>query len=69
MDAVEYVSAFFLVCIVAVLLSVLLCLPVYWLWNWLVPSIFSLRAISVGEAWGLSILCNLLFKSTVSKKD
>lgn len=38
-------------------------LPVYWLWNWLMPDIFGLKVISFWQALGLTTLCSLLFKS------
>jgi hypothetical protein len=33
---------------------------VMWLWNWLLPSIAGLHAISFGQAVGLLVLCRLL---------
>lgn len=51
------------------LFSLVLSLPVMWLWNWLVPSIFSLREIGWGEAWGLLILSGFLFKSSSSSSS
>jgi len=33
---------------------------IYFLWNWLVPSIFNLRIISFPEAFGLLILFRFL---------
>lgn len=36
---------------------------VMWLWNWLMPALFSLPAISFWQAWGLVILSHILFKS------
>lgn len=57
---------------IAVLVSIIMAYPVKWLWNWLVPSIFSLRTISVTEAWGLGLLIQLLgpkAKTTTEKKD
>lgn len=33
------------------------------LWNWVMVSIFGLPAISFWLAWGLMILCSILFKS------
>lgn len=42
--------------------GLLFAFPVEWLWNTLLPSIFGLRQISLLEAWGLLILCGLLFK-------
>lgn len=39
-------------------------LPVMLLWNWLITSIFNLRRIGFLEAYGLYILCNMLFRQT-----
>lgn len=36
---------------------------VYILWNWLMPSIFSLREISFYEALGLNFLAKMFFQS------
>ena len=33
------------------------------LWNWVMVSIFGLPTISFWLAWGLMILCGILFKS------
>jgi hypothetical protein len=41
--------------------SMLLCFPVQWLWNWLVPGILGLRRISIAEAWGIVVLLQLMF--------
>ena len=32
------------------------------LWNWLMPEIFGLKALSYWQAWGLLILSSILFK-------
>ncbi len=32
------------------------------LWNWLMPEIFGLKEITYWQAWGLFILCSILFK-------
>lgn len=50
--------------LIAMFLGLLLAFPVMWLWNWLIPSMFGLKIINVWEAWGIIVLCNLLFKST-----
>lgn len=50
--------------------GLLLSLPVMWLWNIaLVPAIPGLAQISWLQAWGILVLCNFLFKPTVSSKD
>ena len=38
------------------------------LWNAIMPDIFSLPAIGYWKAMGLFILCNILFKSPITKK-
>ncbi len=35
---------------------------VMWLWNWLMPAIFRLPAISFWQSWGLLLLSSILFK-------
>lgn len=54
-----------------VFLSFLLSLPVMLLWDAVMPQIFTgLHEITWLQAWGLSLLCGLLFKShTTSKKE
>ena len=51
--------------------SVIFCFPVMWLWNWIVPSVFGLGTITWTQAWGLTLLCSLLFKggSSVHTKN
>lgn len=43
-------------------------LAVMLLWNWLMPAIFGVGAISYWEAFGLKILCELFFKTKVNLK-
>ena len=53
-----------------VFFGLLLSLPVMWLWNVaLVPAIPGLAEIGWLQAWGILILCNFLFKPTVSNKS
>jgi len=44
-------------------LGLLTAFPVMWLWNWLMPSLFGLTTLTYWKAWGLMVLCGLLFKS------
>ena len=43
-------------------------IPVYLLWNWLMPQLFGLPVVTFVQAWGLVILVGLLFKESVSTK-
>jgi|JI10StandDraft_1071094.scaffolds.fasta_scaffold1323465_2 hypothetical protein len=53
---------------IAGLIALILSLPVWLLWNWLMPAIFGLTQIKLTQAFGLLILSNLLFKSSVATK-
>ena len=58
-----------LVVLLAVI-ALVLALPTMWLWNWLMPEIFGLKAISFWEALGLNMLCGILFKNgSISKGE
>lgn len=50
-----------------VFISFLLALPVMLLWDAVIPAIFGLPEITWLQAWGLSLLCGLLFKSHITK--
>lgn len=43
--------------------------PVWFLWNLLVPTIFGLTEITIWQAFGLSILCNLLFGNGINTQN
>ncbi|TSC96434.1 MAG: hypothetical protein Athens101426_354 [Parcubacteria group bacterium Athens1014_26] len=44
-------------------------IPTYFLWNWLMPEIFALKAITFWQAWGLVFLSGILFKNSSSSKS
>jgi len=39
------------------------------LWNWLMPNIFGLTAITFWQAWGLVLLAHIFFKSFPHHKE
>ncbi len=45
----------------AVLAIVLIGFVIMGLWNWLMPALFGLKPIGYWQAWGLLILCKILF--------
>ncbi len=49
--------------ILGILFLGLLGLVVMVLWNWLMPEIFGLKRVDYWQAWGLLVLCTILFKS------
>jgi hypothetical protein len=46
-----------------VILAVILALPIMLLWNWLMPTIFGIKKITLLQALGINLLCGFLFKS------
>ena len=54
----------------AVIFGAIIALPVMWLWNGcLVGALTGVQEIGYLQAWGLFILCNILFKSTAKMKE
>lgn len=53
--------------IVYALLGFLTAIPLYFLWNWLMPELFGLSAISYIQAWGLIFVAAILLKSSSGK--
>ncbi|MEO1326534.1 MAG: hypothetical protein AAFV47_07705 [Pseudomonadota bacterium] len=57
---------------VLAVLCLFLAFPTKILWNWLMPAVFSLQEISFAQAFGLLLLCGLLFgekKVDIQMKD
>jgi hypothetical protein len=50
--------------LVPVLFGMILALPVMLLWDALMPTVFGLGTITWLQAWGLLVLCGLLFRNT-----
>ena len=63
--------AFVLVCAFGFAMSLLVALPAMWLWNWLVPSLFSGPAVTYWQTWGVLALLSLVgsaFRSSTTSK-
>ena len=48
-------------------LALFVTVPAWFVWNWLVTDIFSLRTVSLVEMFCLIILTNILFVNNTSK--
>ena len=46
--------------------ALIVSLPVWLLWNWLMPELFGLKTITWIQALGLLMLCGMLFRSSGS---
>ena len=60
----EVIGAVVLAIIVFAVLSVILAIPTFFLWNWLLPVIFGISKISFVQAIGVNLLSGILFKSS-----
>jgi hypothetical protein len=49
--------------------AVIAAIPTYYLWNWLMPELFALKAITFVQAIGLNFMTSILFKSHNSSKS
>lgn len=52
--------------VLSAVLGLVTAIPIYYLWNWLMPKIFGLTVITYWEAWGLYFLAAIIFKSSSS---
>lgn len=56
--------------IFAAIVGLIFSLPIMWLWNGcLVGAVSGVNEISWLQAWGLTVLINLLFKTSISPKE
>ena len=69
-DIIEAIGAFVGVIAVALFISFVLAWPVMMLWNGcFVGAIDGVQEIGWLQAWGLQFLFNILFKTSITKKD
>jgi len=60
----DFAGCIFGLVVVVVVVAIVTLVPalfVFLLWNWLVPAIIGLPAITFWQAWGITILFGLLF--------
>jgi hypothetical protein len=51
------------------IVSLVAAIPTYYLWNWLMPTIFGITKVTFWQAWGINFLTGILFKNTSSSKS
>ncbi len=69
MDLIEAALLFVVGVALAVVLSFLQAVPLWYFWNWLVPHLFDGPTITLMEAFGLGLLSALLFKNSPASSD
>ena len=47
-------------------MSLLLAFPFMWCWNYVMPYLFGLKTLAWGQAWCLSFLVGMVFRSVSS---
>lgn len=68
----EGIGAFVVAVVLIILGGAIMAIPVMMIWNSVIPDMFGLGTITYPDAWGLYVLCGLLFKgncSSSSSKD
>ena len=56
------VGALITLSFVLVALSALLAWPTMLLWDWLMPTLFGLKTITLFQAWGVNVFSGVLFR-------
>jgi hypothetical protein len=64
----NFLTALMLVFGLWFVVAMVVALPVMWLWDWLMPTLFGLTEITWPQAMGLCLLCSMLFKANVEVK-
>ena len=62
-DFVAMLVAMVMAAVAVAVIAFILAIPMYFLWNWLMPELFALKQITYLQAWGLVFLTGLLFKN------
>jgi len=62
----EFIGTLFIGAVVVLAVALLYTIPIYYLWNWLMPIIFGLTKITFWQALGLSMLSSFLIKPSSS---
>ena len=47
-------------------IALFLAVPTMLLWDWLMPTLFGLKNITLLQAWGINFLSGILFKNSTS---
>ncbi len=64
MNIITAVAAIIGAIVLAFVIALISAIPVWLLWNWLMPLLFGLKTVTFLQAWGLSFLSACLFKQT-----
>lgn len=66
-SVVSAIGAVIVGVLVILIIGALMAFPVMWLWNLcLIPAVSGVHEITWMQAWGLLVLCGILFKNSTS---
>jgi hypothetical protein len=69
MNNYEKIGVWFATVLIIALLSLIIALPIKWLWNGVMPDLFGLPEITFWKAYGLYLLWHLLLRGvTINEK-
>ena len=54
---------------IMIALNIVMTIPLWILWNWLMPTIFGVAKITITQALGLLMLAGIIFRSNTTKSD
>lgn len=58
----ETVVSFLIGLLLIFVVALIIAFPVMWVWNWVIPGVFGLIKINFWQAFGINLLCGLLFR-------
>ena len=64
-----FIVVFLGVIALSAVMGLLVAFPVMWLWNWLMPELIHGPIIGYWQAYGIYLLCAILFKSSSSSSS
>lgn len=62
----DFIKNFFIGFVATLIFLSVICFPLMLLWNWLMPAVFGLPALTFWQTAGLIIICHVLFKPAVN---
>ena len=68
-DILTAIFAIIGVLVFAALFGLFLALPIKWCWNYTMPVLFDLKAITWGQAWCLNFLAGCLIKASQTNNN
>lgn len=59
----------FLIGLIFVVIATIFAIPTMLLWDWLMPTLFGLKTITLFQAWGVNVLSSIIFRGYTSNSS